>query len=211
MRRRALIALLRRYGEQDDAGAALAARFLAFVEQHDDCLLRGCVPGHITASAWILSADGQQCLLTHHRKLDRWLQLGGHVDGERHVERSALREAREESGMQQFDLLAPDGELLPLDLDVHPIPARGSGPALEPEHLHWDVRFLLRAQEGQRLVLSAESKALRWVAVNAVGALTEEDSVLRLGRRAQQWLRRGVTAVAVTAFDGTDGPSRRAP
>ncbi len=181
MHRRPLIDLLLRYGSIDRDCAAIAQRFLEFVRRHDDCLLRSCVPGHITASAWILAADHRQCLLTHHRKLDRWLQLGGHVDGESHVARSARREAQEESGMHDFDLLAPGGSLL----------ARGS----EGEHLHWDVRFLLRAHPGQPLVISSESKALRWIDVAALPTLTNEPSVLRLPRTAEKWLAHGVAVV----------------
>jgi 8-oxo-dGTP pyrophosphatase MutT (NUDIX family) len=181
MHRRPLIELLRRYeavwpGERD-----LVARFLAFVGSHDDCLLRSCVPGHITASAWILNAAGDACLLTHHRKLDRWLQLGGHVDGEPQVERAALREAVEESGMARFRFLSPAADLVPLDLDVHPIPERGA----EPRHDHWDVRFLLAAEPGQPLVISAESKDLRWIEARELARLTDEESVLRLHRKAQ--------------------------
>lgn len=191
MHRRALNDLLARFAATADDGGALAARFVQFVGAHGDCLLRTCVPGHITASAWILSADHRRCLLTHHRKLDRWLQLGGHVDGDGAVERAALREAREESGLQRLQLLAPGGELRPLDLDVHPIPARGA----EPEHLHWDVRFLVRALPGQDLVVSPESKALRWVDVEALAELTAEESVVRLQRCAARWLAAGVAAV----------------
>jgi 8-oxo-dGTP pyrophosphatase MutT (NUDIX family) len=142
--RRYLVQLLQRHAATGPDAAEIAARFLAFVGAHGDCLLRSCAPGHVTASAWILSPDGGSCLLTRHKKLGKWLQLGGHVDGEQRVERAALREAREESGLQSFELLAPGRELLPLDLDVHPIPARGR----EPGHLHWDVRFLLRAAPG---------------------------------------------------------------
>lgn len=188
MHRRPLIELLQRYGRANPDEAALVARFLAFVADHDDCLRRSCVPGHITASAWIVSADGTEALLTHHRKLGRWLQLGGHVDGEPHVEQAALREAQEESGMAEFEFArAADGALVPLDLDVHPIPARGS----EPRHDHWDVRFLLRARPGQSLSISAESKDLRWFASDALRTVTDEDSVLRLCRKSLQlgWQR----------------------
>lgn len=166
----------------------LVARFRAFAGSHTDCLYRSCRPGHITASAWIVSADGGRCLLTLHRKLGRWLQLGGHVDGEVHVERAALREASEESGMGQFTLVRWRDQLTPLDLDVHPIPARFD----EPEHLHWDVRFLLRAAPGQQLVLSSESSDLRWFDVGELRAVTTEESVLRLHRKAamlrEQWV-----------------------
>lgn len=198
MERTFLIDLLQAYGRGSDAAAAIAARFLDFVRGHDDCLLRTCVPGHVTASAWILSHDERHCLLTHHRKLDRWLQLGGHVDGEGRVHRAALREAQEESGMVDFELLAPGGRFAPLDLDVHPIPARKD----EPEHLHWDVRFLLRAQEDQPLVVSAESKALRWIARCELAQFVEEESVVRLERTAREWAgRSGRDALAPCRLD----------
>lgn len=164
--------------------AALVARFRAFVLGHPDCLWRTCLVGHVTASAWIVRPDGRQALLTHHRKLGRWLQLGGHVDGEPHVEQAALREAVEESGMAHFELLGQATGLVPLDLDVHPIPAR----AAEPAHDHWDVRFLLRAAPGQELVVSDESHDLRWFDAAALRAVTDEESVLRLARKAERWL-----------------------
>jgi 8-oxo-dGTP pyrophosphatase MutT (NUDIX family) len=179
--RRHLNALLLRYGELWPGEAEVAQRFLAFAAAHVDCLLRSCVPGHITASAWILSPDRGSALLTHHRKLDRWLQLGGHVDGEPRIEAAALREAQEESGMSQFAFEAVGGEqLVPLDLDVHTIPARGS----EPRHEHWDLRFLLRALPGQQLVQSPESNDLRWFPLAELPRVTTEESVLRLGRKA---------------------------
>jgi 8-oxo-dGTP pyrophosphatase MutT (NUDIX family) len=188
MHRRPLIELLQRYAAHFPAEHELVARFRAFVAAHDDCLLRSCVPGHITASAWILDADGERALLTHHRKLGRWLQLGGHVDGEEHVERSALREAQEESGMAEFRFVPwSGGELVPLDLDVHPIPARKQ----EPEHLHWDLRFLLQAAPGQALVTSDESNDLRWFGADELAAATDEESVLRLARKTTvHWHRR---------------------
>ena len=176
--------LLRRYARHFPAEHELVARFQAFVAAHPDCLLRSCVPGHITASAWIVSADGGSALLTHHRKLGRWLQLGGHVDGEPRIERAALREAQEESGMAEFTFVpSAGGSLVPLDLDVHPIPARKQ----EPEHLHWDVRFLLRAAPGQPLVVSAESNDVRWWPLAELGTATREESVLRLAHKAAGW------------------------
>lgn len=183
MHRRALTTLLDRYRAAWPAERQLADRFAAFAAAHADCLLRTCQPGHITASAWIVAADGDAVLLTHHRKLGRWLQLGGHVDGEPNVERAALREAREESGMARFSFVAWAGPLLvPLDLDVHPIPARGS----EPQHDHWDVRFLLRAAPGQDLAISAESNDLRWFAADELPGATDEESVLRLDRKTRE-------------------------
>ncbi len=183
MHRRHLHQLLNRYAAAWPAQheQELAQRFAAFASQHHDCLSRRCVPGHITASCWIVAPDRRHVLLTHHRKLQRWLQLGGHVDDEAEIELAALREAREESGMSQFEFVRWAGaELVPLDLDVHAIPARGA----EPRHDHWDVRFLLQVPHEQPLVLSAESNALRWLPVDELAALTDEDSVLRLGHKA---------------------------
>lgn len=177
-----MTALLARYAAFWPDERALAARFSAFVAGHPDCLWRHCAPGHVTASAWILSADGGRALLTHHRKLGRWLQLGGHVDGEPDIERACLREAREESGMECFELVRfGGGALVPLDLDVHPIPARGA----EPAHAHWDVRFLLRATRDEPLVCSAESHDLRWFTPDELPAVTAEPSVLRLADKAR--------------------------
>lgn len=174
--------LLDRYARAWPDEASVAARFRAFAASRPDVLLRTCPPGHITASAWIVDAAGERALLTHHRKLGRWLQLGGHVDGEVHVDQAALREAQEESGMARFTLRRWTDALVPLDLDVHAIPARGA----EPEHLHWDLRFWLQAEPGQELAISEESNDLRWFAPEELVAVTQEESVLRLLRKAQR-------------------------
>ena len=161
-------------------------RFRCFIETHPDCLSRGCVAGHITASAWIVDAAGQAVLLTHHKKLNKWLQLGGHVDDDIGVEGACLREAQEESGMSQFCFVRwRAGPLTPLDLDVHEIPARGAAPA----HQHWDVRFLLRAEAGQKLAISDESNLLEWAPSAALLDYTSEESVLRMHRKATEVLR----------------------
>lgn len=183
MHRRPLYRLLDRYERQWPDERPLVERFRAFCGAHEDCLLRTCAEGHVTASAWILDADGGQALLTHHKKLGKWLQLGGHVDGEREVHLASLREAREESGMSEFVFVPWSGEVLtPLDLDVHEIPAR----AAEPAHLHWDFRFLLRAAPDQDLVISEESTDLAWAPAATLAGFTDEESVLRIARKAQQ-------------------------
>lgn len=182
MHRQHLIELLARYERVHPEERELVHRFRTFASEHGDCLLRSCVPGHITASAWIISRDGTRCLLTHHRKLDRWLQLGGHVDGESRIEEAARREALEESGLGAVELVLPRGFLVPLDLDVHPIPARGN----EPLHLHWDVRFLFRAAGTSEVpVVSEESHDVKWFTTTELHAVTDEESVLRLHRKAR--------------------------
>ncbi len=184
MHRQPLLTLLRRYRQTHPAEGPVVDRFDRFVTDQRDCLLRSCIPGHVTASTWITSSDRQRFLLTHHRKLGRWLQLGGHVDGDPEVQQAALREAREESGMTNFELILSGDEVVPLDLDVHVIPARGD----EPEHLHYDIRFLLVSASGQLQRSSAESLELRWFTSSDLGSIPYEESLHRLARKATVWL-----------------------
>lgn len=185
MHRQPLFDLLARYRATFPDEAAVADRIAALAAAHPDCLLRTCAPGHVTASAFIVDPTGRRFLLTHHKKLGRWLQLGGHVDGESHPLQAALREAREESGMQDFAVLPVAGVAgMPLDLDVHVIPAR----ATEPAHEHHDVRFLLQAQPGQEIVCSDESHALRWFDLAELERVLDEETVLRLGRKTRALL-----------------------
>ena len=182
MHRRPLLALLARHAARRPADIAVVSRVAGFVLAHPDCFERRCREGHITASAWILSPDRRCALLTHHRKLARWLQLGGHCDGEHDPREAALREAREESGLERFRFLPEAADPLPLDLDIHPIPARGD----EPAHLHLDVRFLLVAEPDQTLRASDESNDLRWFERARLAEWIEEESLLRLERRARE-------------------------
>lgn len=184
MHRRELLKLLGRYREVYPQEGPRIDQFYRFVEEREDCLLRSCSPGHITASAWIVSADHGNLLLTRHRKLGRWLQLGGHVDGATAVDEAALREAREESGMERFELALCGGRVVPLDLDIHAIPARDN----EPRHLHYDVRFLLIAAPGQTLRCSAESLDLRWFPSEELISVSDEEGLHRLQRKASVWL-----------------------
>lgn len=185
MHRRPLLQLLARYDAAYPNEGEMTDRIRMLVETEPRCFERDCyTPGHITASCWIVHPDDERVLLTHHRKLDRWLQLGGHAEGDGDVARAALREAIEESGMSRF---APvpfvDASGL-FDLDVHVIPAR----AAEPAHEHHDVRFLLRAGPAQALVRSEESVDLRWFWPEELVALDLDESVLRLRRKADYWL-----------------------
>ena len=177
MHRRGLRALLAAYRTRWPEESQSVSRFDSFVDAHPDCFDRSCRVGHITGSAWIVDRTGERVLLTHHRKLGLWLQLGGHCDGDPDTLAVALREAREESGLA---VRALGGSIF--DLDVHPIPARG----LEPTHHHFDVRFLVQA-EHDRFTVSEESHALAWVPADGLGALTDDESVLRMARK---WLAR---------------------
>lgn len=153
----------------------MTADTIAFVLRHPDCLLRSCVPGHLTGSAWIVDAERTCTLLTHHLKLEKWLQLGGHADGESDLLQAALREAHEESGLHG---LRPVVAAV-FDVDRHLIPARKN----EPAHFHYDLRFLLEADPREPITCSSESKALAWVPLDQVTSLNPEESMARMVRK----------------------------
>ncbi|MGH8028541.1 MAG: NUDIX hydrolase [Arenimonas sp.] len=177
--RRTLMDQMRAAAMHGAASPDLAAEFCDFVRTHPDCCERTCIPGHLTGSAWVVSADRQRTLLMHHRKLDRWLQPGGHADGDTDLARVALREAEEETGLRD---LVVEGEVF--DLDRHAIPARGA----EPEHWHYDVRFVVRATGSEEFVVNAESHALAWREVAGVANDAHADESVR--RMARKWLAR---------------------
>lgn len=162
-------------------------RMLALLDSTPDCFERTSFPGHFTGSALVVSADGTRALLHHHRKLDRWLQFGGHCDGDENILRVAQREALEESGIAGLILASPR----PFDLDVHTIPSRPT----EPEHEHYDVRYVLIAPEDAVFITSEESHELRWFTPQEMEAMPLDVGLRRLTRK---WLRllerRGVMA-----------------
>ncbi len=168
-----------RYARRHPAERALAALFADFVSEHTDAAERSLIVGHLTGSAWLVSTDGARVLLTHHRKLNRWLQLGGHADGDTDLAGVALREAEEESGMSN---LAVETEIF--DLDRHEIPARAN----EPAHWHYDVRYVVKASGSEDFVVSDESHALAWCNIAALAADDSADESLR--RMARKWLAR---------------------
>jgi 8-oxo-dGTP pyrophosphatase MutT (NUDIX family) len=150
----------------------MVARTRAFVQTHEACFERTLAPGHVTGSAWVVDPRGRAALLTHHRKLGKWLQLGGHADGDSDIRRVAAREAAEESGLSGI-VLARAGIY---DVDVHEIPARAN----EPAHLHYDVRFAFFANPSKLPTASAESHAVAWVPLSEIESYTIDDSVRRL-------------------------------
>jgi 8-oxo-dGTP pyrophosphatase MutT (NUDIX family) len=145
-------------------------------------------PGHLTCSACVIDPVSARVLLLHHARLGRWLQPGGHAEpGDDTPFAGALRELHEESGITAAaPLRGPSGSAL-VDLDVHEIPARGA----EPAHLHYDLRYAFAANGGYALRKSDESHALRWVAIDRLAELTDEESVTRLVARALAAARGG--------------------
>jgi 8-oxo-dGTP pyrophosphatase MutT (NUDIX family) len=135
--------------------------------------------GHFAGSAWLVSADGERVLLMHHRKLQRWLQLGGHADGDADLSNVALREAEEESGLVDLHVLP---EIF--DMDLHVIPARRD----EPEHWHYDVRYVVVARGSEAFTVNEESLELAWRSIAELADDPATDPSLR--RMAAKWLTR---------------------
>jgi 8-oxo-dGTP pyrophosphatase MutT (NUDIX family) len=170
-----LVALLSAHRPADAAEATSLQETLEFIEQTPRPTARETLSGHITASAWILSPERDAALLTHHRKLDRWFQLGGHVEAEDvSIQAAATREASEESGLGEVQLLSP----ALFDVDAHAIPARGD----IPRHIHYDLRFLFLAPH-RTFAISAESLALAWVPLVTIQSATHEASLVRMAEK----------------------------
>ncbi|MFI6285333.1 NUDIX hydrolase [Streptomyces sp. NPDC051018] len=166
------VLVLKDYGDQEE----LRQRYLEHLEAHSDGMWKSCGAGHITASALVVAPERGRVLLTLHRKLGIWLQMGGHCEpGDPTLAAAALREATEESGIEGLTLLS-SGAPAPVRLDRHAIPA--------PCHWHLDVQYAALAPAGAMERISAESLELRWFAYDEVPEVADE-SVVRLLERTR--------------------------
>ncbi len=166
-----LLQLLDRYTPKTEE-VAYKSSIIDFIHANPDCFERSLQIGHITASAMLLNKDHTKALLMHHAKLNLWVQLGGHCDGEHDVMQVAIKEAQEESGIMAIEPL--NVEIF--DVDIHLIPANKK----EPEHYHYDIRFLLHVMSDETIVQNNESKALEWFDFGIATLPTKERSVVRL-------------------------------
>lgn len=176
MHRQPLIALIDRYAKHYPSEADTALRFRDFLTRNSGCFDRHLMEGHVTGSAWIIDSTGERTLLTHHRKLNIWLQPGGHADGDPDVLAVAHRECLEETGLT--DVVAVSEEIF--DLDIHGIPARKD----VPSHYHYDVRFLFRVTGDHQFIVSEESHDLAWVPLEQLEEYTTEWSMRRMRGKA---------------------------
>jgi 8-oxo-dGTP pyrophosphatase MutT (NUDIX family) len=178
MKRMPLQTLLNNYVPSTDE-LAYKNDILDFITDYQDCFERSLLVGHITASAWLVNATNDKTLLMHHTKLNKWLQLGGHCDGNPDVLAVAIKEAQEESGIDAIEPLHTDI----FDIDIHLIPAR----AHEPEHYHYDIRFLLQVRSDMTVVQNGESKELRWISKNLEELPTQSPSIVRMFHKWVAW------------------------
>ncbi len=180
MNRDQLIEALNNYHSTYKEELQFIPRFLKLLTQ-PNCYKREFLSGHLTGSAWILDRHKKAALLTHHRKLNKWLQLGGHADGNENILEVALTEAKEESGLK--NLLIPSSSIF--DIDIHQIPKK----ATIQSHLHYDIRFLFFAEGRDELKISHESIDLQWVAIEDLADLTlNNKSIMRMAEKSDPFL-----------------------
>ena len=169
-----LLEKLNSYRIFDSRDEEQRTRMLAFYSRASDCFKRSLSEGHFTGSAWLVSPDKSHVLLTHHKKLDKWLQLGGHADGNPNLFEVAMREAEEESGISALHSFSDEI----FDIDIHEIPAHKDTPA----HYHYDVRFAVAASYTE-YKLSNESRELKWFPIVSLEDYISEKSVLKMQRK----------------------------
>ena len=172
-----LLKLLDNYLQRFPDEANTVKRYQDFVTVNANCFERCLEAGHVTGSALVMDSGRERVLLTHHRKLNKWLQPGGHADGDADIMAVAMRETLEETGLSAIKCMT--FELL--DVDIHFIPGHKN----EPEHFHYDCRFLLGSDGSDIFAVSEESYDLAWVPMNRITDYTTEVSVLRMIKKAE--------------------------
>ena len=170
---------IEKYQANSAQDTVLKDQFLQFIRANPgNCLLRSNLCGHLTASAWVIDSETKsKTLLVNHVKLNRWLQPGGHADGDSDLMRVALKELEEETGIK-----AKISNQQIFDLDVHAIPWHQQ----VPPHLHFDVRYIFLTSAHAPLIISEESRELVWVDLTALESLSVDQSVLRLAEKSHQ-------------------------
>jgi len=176
--KRALIDSILDYKAFDNEEEKMKQMVLDYLEGTDDYLGKVNPEGHITGSCWIVNSTKDKVLLTHHLKLNIWVQLGGHTELDETVLESAYREGIEESGFENLKTISNDI----YDIDVHLIPERKGTKA----HYHYDIRYVFEADDSIPFVVSDESHDLKWVAIKDIEMYSNERSILRMVEKMEK-------------------------
>lgn len=173
MDRKQLSAQLAEYSRSNPKESLFVAQFNSLLKQ-SRCFFRDYFPGHITGSAWITNSNHSKVLLVHHAKLGKWLQPGGHADGDENVFEVAKKELLEETGISHAS-----ANRNIFDIDIHKIPEQKD----IQEHFHYDIRFLFIADEFQPLRINHESHEARWIRLSELEQYNKEKSMIRMKQK----------------------------
>lgn len=177
----AIDAMLAAHHPEDDKESADIALIRRLIGEHPNLMSENCEVAHLVGSALVIDAHTRRILLHYHKKLDRWLQFGGHAAYEVDYGRVALREATEESGLDDLAFFPDSVRPQLLDVDVHAIPARAD----RPEHLHLDLRYALVTRHPDRVYARpGESDHFRWLTAEETARESLDPALLRLIRKA---------------------------
>ena len=180
MHRELLLSLLQNYRSPFNTESGYASRMKRFVQQHPNCFDRGLWPGHITGSAWVVNPTRDKVLLMHHRKHGQWFQFGGHADGDPNIERVALRETQEETGLPAEAIRLVNANIF--DIDIHNIPASEKA----PEHMHFDIRFLVEIDDRIPVPGNDESHEILWIPLEEVTRFNNNLSTCRMLEKSRR-------------------------
>jgi len=169
-----LLELIEAYPNKDEH----RQQILEFLSQNEDFWTKNNESGQITASCWVVNKERTKALMTHHKKLNRWLQIGGHLEAvDYSIFDACIRELKEESGLTRFKLLQDSI----FDLDVHDIPKSKKG---TPAHLHYDIRMFFEADEQEVINFDVEeSNEIAWMELAKLADL-ENESIVRMARKS---------------------------
>lgn len=171
MHRKPFLDLLENYHTSLPDEMHMHQQVIDFVKNNPDCFKREFAPGHITASVWIVNPTFTKVLMTHHAKINLWLQPGGHCDGDSDVLAVAQKELKEETGLSKYEIKPTI-----FDVDVHEIAAYKN----DPTHLHYDIRFLTIADDSHDIIISDESHDLKWFTLVEAQEQNANRSIVRM-------------------------------
>ncbi len=157
-------------------------RLREFIHSTDHLFSRDAKGGHITCSAWILDDSRTQAVLVRHRRLNLWIQPGGHIEPFETPQQGALRESSEETNITDLKLLDPKI----FHISIMDFPEGKDGPA----HLHYDLRYLIQAPPGAQLSAADEIDGAQWVPMDALADHSDENTILVMAQKTARWIRR---------------------
>ncbi len=180
MHRKQLLHLLENYKTSYMEEAAMAEQSRRFILQHENCFDRNLMPGHVSGSAWVVNAARTHVVMMHHRKLNMWLQPGGHADNDSDIEQVVLKETAEETGVDLAQVKLLSNEIF--DVDVHTVHASQH----DPRHKHFDIRFLVEIDDTIALPGNDESHQIGWIPLELVPRFNNARSIYRLVQKTRR-------------------------